>query len=662
SSELLFRSDVGHSRAWLSLKEAPWGPGILEYRVDDEARFRARIVCISAGRIFLSGIDGEGKVDLEGFGADRVGVVPVDGLVSEIVSNDVYATVAQEEGAPASDDVTISLRPENPRARPPRRVTVEMTWGEKNRVDFDVPYPGRYAVFVRGDGEPLPEDAEVAVDDLAMLAVEAVSLRGGDSYFLETALWGHDVSGDHKSAAFGKEKLIKVDGEGLTVRRLGFLQAAVERALASSRDVSAKVVIRLIPQGIVHGASQGLQLRRFYSGLKKGHEGSVFVSEASLEGIDPTTVRLEAIALWDASLRVDFPLAESSSPDGGLSWHVAPALREPGPWLLLAWQGLSLRFRPLLWHVEGDAPTAAVAERSSPPGTLQAISLIKDNNRRQIVLSDLVAALAKDLSHPEWRVVYGFLDKTSHLPPAIFDLLGVLVSQPEAVALALLRAARSETFHHRLDVFEELWVFIPCLPVSAWLSAGDQIKRLLEVTIAGDADRVRDLLARQLDTFLTEGQARYSGLGAIGERLREHLGMAAPPQRTLRLFDEGTGFDLLKAHAHALRDELRREYKDADSWPTWEGLDPLRETICCSRPQFRSLFEHEETWWQQGPVFEAPLVAAIVAASSHPLAPAERLAIQRLADFAPKYFDEIHGLALAGAMTLLTQAARGAPR
>ncbi|MCK5798904.1 MAG: hypothetical protein KAI47_17045, partial [Deltaproteobacteria bacterium] len=66
-------------------------------------------------------------------------------------------------------------------------------------------------------------------------------------------------------------------------------------------------------------------------------------------------------------------------------------------------------------------------------------------------------------------------------------------------------------------------------------------------------------------------------------------------------------------------------------------------------------------WWQRA-VFDAPLLAAIVAASNHHLEPAERLAIQHLADFAPTYFDEIHGLALAGAMTLLAEASRGAAR
>lgn len=500
------------------------------------------------------------------------------------------------------------------------------------------PIPARGAQFLGREGQVLCVDEQVTVDRLAGLKAFATSLDASERFFVEGVLNAKDM--EEHEGLFVWEELQPLE-EGRHELGLEALGPALRRVLSASEDLDAFVRLRIgsdrerLPPRSLHVARFDLVL------VPDRKNDEIAIAPADSEGAakSPESFRLRGLRLWDPEASGTPPLERI---EGTWRWKWTSEKLEPGPWLILGWEGESCRARPLLWTVQGKRADAKELDE------LQRAILKENAAQRSRAISTVFDRLARDPRAPEWQLVFACLRLVEDLPPTVLPVTVELAKHPAVAAMALVAAGPD---------LPRIWNLLEGLPfgwwqvgVRTWVRAARAWRRnILEAHDRTEEGRrlahqeVREFLdaAAGQGRFL-DGVADWVRVEVLDESVRDtQLAMGVEiPRHVLEQERQGL-FHRTPERRWPTGDECTRWLRDHER-DLPEGLLPLKK-LTSGVPRFKR------------PVLAAPIVAAISSALDLAVDRPTFYELRRLSDFDREWFDAAHMLALRIAVGVLIE-------
>lgn len=608
------------------------GAGRLRYVWNDEVRHsvRACILPAKADIEYLPSEDpGRGEIVLSGFG-------------------DIVATVPSAEGPTSTgrlrgDAYHLALEAETPT---PADVKVWIDWLGQGRLELELPFPMKRAVFLAADGGVLPDRARMAVGSMPGVFVDVVA-PGADDFELQGTYRGRDAA----QLRLQRGLLIKRLQSKMTghyTLDLTLVQRPVSERLDLSEDHDGTVKLQIFSND-----SRGslpptcVIVRRFDLRFERRDDRAPLVGleEHSWRQVSADTLAgLEVLAL---------PLLDPDPEPIRLSgcvsdvWVVPEDRMAPGPYLILGREGDWERARPILWRVVGmdDAGDDIPAQAR----TVAEVYGCQDGSAVNAVRFEPVArALADDMEHSDWALVFSYLQHPS-LPAATFPLLQAIAANPVAAAAAAVRAGDErdlDVLWERLQDFPFAWWQIP---LQCWQRAfecfADHLRRDLGMAIA--PDRVSELVEQHLGGRITRIAHRLPGLHPALGFVRAAVLECRVPDETSRIVRP----EMLEILGHQFAEHRSsfpaRAMKNRDR-PHLPGLGGLVHRLNTVHPWSRSLFmdrTHRSAAETRPAFLDAPAVAATLVLTENTASDAVSGSIRGVRELDARWFDEAFRLA-----------------
>jgi hypothetical protein len=631
---LEWKPDLG-GREWTSWGRGCVGEGTARFVEAGTTRWSSRICILPAD----AGIElrpgsspSRGSVRLRGFG------------FAEVAVRDPPDRVRYHAIPEGPTDVLIEVEAETP---PPADLDLLVRWPGEGEARLTVPFPGRDARFEVEGLDRLEDDAArepvVAVNQLSRVRAVVVAPERGEGYCVLGSF-----RGEAAVRVGGRDGLLLIamseTTPGLYERGLGVLQHAISSRFTFSTDPDAYVRL-IIQSNFVSGLPRrGLRVARFDIELRRvGGDTKVRVSSDSLRQLswaDLDLLRVEALPL----LVPDHSPVVLERAQYDYMWHVPEARLEPGPWLIVAWDGNWCRARPLWWFVSEDR-----SEAEADPHRL--IDFFRGDKRedRRTAGERLVAELKTDTSHPGWPLIDVQVELTQHLPASTLELLCELARDPEAAALAALRAPSENDFLRLWRGLETLPFWWRAVPAECWISAG--------VTyVAGLRDKTVEL-EQLLGQEETETLVRAPFDMAIA-RVRAELPHLAPvlARATARSFSESPGPDFTRLLHRQVREILMAQRQPflANAYVHVGDMTRYPDLTCVSEMAGILTLSGANSLWVGGggrnvedrafQVHNAPIAAAISSIEGHRLSEPELFSLRTTAELTPWWFSEVFDL------------------
>lgn len=460
------------------------GSGLLRYVRDSEVRHSVR-ACVLPARADIEYLPstepGRGTIVLAGFGDIDAAVPSTEGLTATGRSKGAAYHLELEAEGPTPEDVTVWI-----------------DWAGQGRLCLELPFPMKRAAFLGADGGTLPDRARIGAGSMPGITVEVVA-PGAADFELHGIYRGNDMAQLRLQHGLLVMPL-QPRATGHYTLDLTLAQRPVWERLDLSEDRDGHVKLQIFsndPRGSVRPIC--IIVRRFDLRFERCDDRAPLVrlEEHSRRRVSPVTL---------ASLQVlAMPLLDPDAEPIRMSacvsdvWVVPEGRMEAGPYLILGREGDWERARPMLWRVvamddAGDdiskePRTVAEAYGGREGGTV-------DNRRFEPV----ARALAADMGHSDWRLVFSYLQQRS-LSVATFPLLGAIAGNPVAASAAAVRATSGREFDvlwDRLTDFPFAWWQVP---LRHWLGAFESFVDHLrqDLGAAVPPDRVSELVEQQLD-------------------------------------------------------------------------------------------------------------------------------------------------------------------
>lgn len=500
------------------------------------------------------------------------------------------------------------------------------------------PIPARGAQFLGRAGQALSVDEQVTVDRLAGLKASAASRDPSERFFVEGVLNAKDM--EEHEGLFVWEELQAVE-EGRHELDLEALGPALRRVLSASEDLDAFVRLRIgsdrerLPPRSLHVARFDLIL----TPDRKNDEIVLVQGDSSGPRRPPEHFRLRGLRLWDPEAQGTPPL---TNVEGTWRWKWCSQELDPGPWLILGWEGESCRARPLLWTVQGKRSDADELDE------LQRAILKENAAQRSRAIAAVFDRLARNPRAPEWQLVFACLRLVEELPPTVLPVTVELAKHPAGAAMALVAAGPD---------LPRIWNLLEGLPfgwwqvgVRTWARAAQAWRRnILESHGRTDEGRrrahqeVRDFLdAAAVQGRFLDGVADWVRVEVLDEPLADtQLSMGVEIPRHVLEQERQSLFHRAPERRWPTGDQCTRWLRDHER-DLPEGLSPLRK-LTSGVPRFKR------------PVLAAPIVAAISSALDIPVDRPTFYELRRLSDFDRDWFDAAHMLALRIAVGVLIE-------
>jgi hypothetical protein len=611
-----------------------------------ELRFRSRFGFVPSG-LSVSWKHGhsyrEGAIELGGLDGGRVGWQETPDVNIEIDSR----------ADPETSDVVLHCVADG---EPPADLAIVLVWPGGVSLEIFVPFPAKGARFLTSDGRALADGAVVSFRQLTGLRAVASSSRSSDKFVVTGALLAEDASpGLTRSGIW--EQVPATDG--IFRLDLSYLAEQFAQLFSASSDLDAHVNLRIEYERGATPEYRRLDVRRFDLELEPDRaEGVVRLAS---QGSEPITLdkagafRLEAKALWDPT-REPVPLAVISSDpmDPQVQWRVDESLLEPGPWLIVGWEGSWCRFRPLLWTI-GAIPEDALDVFCESGAIGDALRVPNPKERRRAIDAAL-SYLEEDPADPNWGLLSEYFAAFRDLPAPSLDLFGCVAVRPKTAVGLLLRAdeAQFDAVWERLEELPFSWHLVP---VEAWMQAASSLAthyRDQLVDFGGDVD---GLLRQFFSTFAKRVPVKLEPLGHIIELVgsMEIIPGLVDKPGLLSIARSQQGRAHLIKHLSVARQDLLRAQADAE-WPqghqvgNWSGANK------------DLLTEFQELWLKppdgvgfRSDVLHAPIIAALASTFNLPVNRDLVCEIKRLRRFDERWFDTAYSVALALAISHMLQ-------
>ncbi len=606
---------VGDSSPWREIHEAARGR-IWVRLIDASGAERCRRQIDVAPRDFCI----ETEIGTE----NQAGIVRLSGLAGARVQigPDSPTGVSMD----ASTEQGRLVCPSTPGALP-SPLSLLLHWSGLEPITLDLPYPQRGAFFQQA-GRPLPNDDWIPLDRLGGLHLVVQDPMGGQRFWLEGKLIAHENGPGPRFHQHFHDLLPPLDQGRLEMALLPW-QDRIASLLASSHDLEAQV--RLEIETTQNQRLALIRLTRFDALFEPDKAvGQVRIPKPVLARLGPaweTRVRLEIIRLWAPA---ELPVALHASPSQTACWDI-PADLEPGPWWIVGRDGDWIRFRPLLWVVATDDPTADSADLSLAGAIRES-----DRDQREQRLNALLAELGQNPDHPDWLLLFDYVRLAREFPPSSLDVLRWLPAYPHTLALALFKAD-DETFESVWSLSRQmpfLWVL---LAINDWREAATAYFGGLQVTLA-EVGTDSKFVFELFQSFRERASARRSYWRPLCDWLQELLF----PEQLLKNSELSMARcypSCLEQQIALMEQELQGRHVSGEKWPESFEMMTRRQDIA---PEYR--YAHLDPFYQ--PVRCAPFIAAHL--SLNGITPNERLIyeLRLLRAFDREWFDNVHAIAL----------------
>lgn len=495
----------------------------------------------------------------------------------------------------------------------PGRVPLALVFPQ-TMLKGDLPFPVRTLHFETPDGMQVERDARFHFKRLGGLRAVALSPNPRAQFAVSIQA----VSG---SGPVPAERMFSLDLQpaGEHTLHLRDIQSAALEMLDATESLDATIRIRLWEVG---GSARGTAItaRRYDWTLARDAE----VGDVVLQGAQP--VELDEVVVEArpfANIQEVTVLQRRATTDpGDFRWAFRPDDRSGGSWLITARECSWYRCRAIPFSGAGDAPPLE--------GLRRCFELHRESERHEAI-RNVLDDMCRDWSHPDWKVVDGYLRMLGDLPAATFDLNRVIARHPRAAAFVALRAAGwgSAEFLQVLDGFEELVFLWASIPFNTWR---DTFTALLDAYPAALAEYAfPEVVARgkaiggELPTALV---ALHHWARERGEVIPGAVDSQIPLEMT---FEADRESDLL-AFRSPSAEELTRRHSD-EPWPI-----PPEGVVLSSAQDVAVASSNLPT--PQRRVLDAPAVLARAAVGDSELSAGETLFLEEVRSFDEGYFRE----------------------
>jgi hypothetical protein len=406
--------------------------GPIEVRVMDagETVSRQRVFVLPAEARVAYQTDpdrlGRAAIRFENWGQAEFGVAPHPGMTTQVVRK----TTSVELHLDADGD-------------PPGRLRVQVHWpGCPFELMLDLPYPSTGGRFVRVDGEPFAQGQRVGIEDLlgTRLRVFDTNPAAPKSYAVQLALQG---GRSEQRVQFP----IRLDITGHAEVRLIDYQRNIVSLLGMTDRLDAVVVIRLL---VGEQPAKEIHIARYIASLDRDGQ------HVALKSADLSTISLEKLRTVEVCARplvereadqVTLPPKESEGTPTG-SWLATGLDRRGNPWLIYPGQASALQFRPMVWITdmpEGESQPTGESDGVDLRCPLAQAMLLPEPDARWNALHDVIKVMGIDPGHPSWSLVLAQWSAFKHLPLPALDLWRMVAKQPRSVVTLLLNAGLPES-------------------------------------------------------------------------------------------------------------------------------------------------------------------------------------------------------------------------
>ncbi len=608
--------------------------GRIQWRfVGDAAPWRERYEA-ARGRLWLRLIDASGAERCR----RQVDVAPPHFQVEIDIGVGLQAGVVRLTGLAGADvqtgmdhpaDVSITRTEEQTRivcpslsgALPPP-LTLRLHWPGSEPITLTLPYPQRGALFRLAE-RSLVNDDWVPLDRLGGLQLLIQDPAGGRNFRLE----GERIAYGEIGRRF-HERLPPLE-QGQLEMPLFVWQDRLASLLASSRNLEAQV--RLTIETTQGERLASLRVTRFDAVLEPDRSaGRVQIPEDSLARLGAgweTRVRLEMIRLWAPT---EPPVVLHAISDQPAGWEI-PTDLESGPWWIVGRDGDWTRFRPLLWGITTDGATVPDTD-DSLAGAIRET----DPEQRALRLNTRLAELGQNPDHPDWPLLFNYLQLAREFPPSSLDVLQRLPVHPRTLMLALMRAD-DETFEPTWALSRQMPFLWMLFSIHDWREAAAAYFGGLQSALA-EIDEGGEIVFGLFQQFRERAAARRIYWRSLCDWLQERLFPdRSLPNGELNMARRCPAF--LEQQIDRAEPELQGRHDAEERWP--EGSEVIGY-LSAIHPGRRYL--HLNPIYR--PVRCGPFVAAHL--SLNRIAPTESLIyeLRLLRAFDRAWFDHVYAIAL----------------
>jgi len=504
----------------------------------------------------------------------------------------------------------------------PPPLTLLLQWPGSERITLTLPYPQRGAVFRLAE-RSLVNDDWVPLDRFGGLQLLIQDPASGRHFRLEGELIAYGEIGRRFH-----ERLPPLE-QGRLEASLFLWQDRIASLLASSRNLEAQV--RLTIETTQGERLASLRVTRFDVVLEPDRDaGRVRIPQDSLACLGTgweTRVRLEMIRLWAPA---ELPVVLHAIPDQPAGWEI-PADLEPGPWWIVGRDGDWTRFRPLLWGIATDDATAPDAD-DSLAGAIRET----DPEQRALRLNTRLAELGQTPDHPDWPLLFNYLQLAQEFPPSALDVLQRLPAHPRALMLALMKADD--------ETFEPIWALSRQMPflwmllfIHDWREAAAAYFGGLQSALA-EIDEGGEIVFGLFQRFGERAAARRIYWRSLCDWLQERLFPDRPlPNGELNIARRCPAF--LEQQIEPLEQALQGRHDAEERWP--EGYEIIG---------YLSAIDPKHRYLHLNSIYRAVRCSPFVAAhlSLNRVAPTESLIyeLRLLRTFDREWFDHVYAIAL----------------
>ena len=616
--------------------------------VDHDAllhRDRAAVVPANAEiRLHSSGSFKKGEIALLGFHEAEVSWETTPGLEIRV----------ENQG----DDGAIRLHCESAED-PPSAISTQLKWAAGRALELRLPFPSNGCRFIAPGGRVLADEEIVPVDRLSGVLATGTTTKERERFFICGNLYADDISCTENCSFQLDETLEEVIPSRFELD-LWTLQASLRDLFAVTEDLDAYVRLEIASPMASHAMHRRLRVSRFDLNLVRDpKEGEVRLRAEDLGRLDwkgLENLHVKAAPLWRPN---DQPveLEPVSGPLAPGRWRFETERRAAGPWMILGRDGDWNRMRPLLWNVPGK-DDSLLLERFQPhaSGALATAVCIADQVTRTQALDALLAALAEDCCHEDWREIYCYLERFRDLPASTLDVIERMIATPRAAAAALLNAPDPGMFASAWSLLEELPFLWSMVPVKTWVGAGNCFLASLRRHLEGYSGDAEAHVRASMTCFLKEAPLRQSGFETLAELMRVGvLGESIEETSYLKMVVSVQGRAALRDLLATSRQALLRAHAE-DRWPRGPNVASWRRRVEKLPKEIHELWlVAPEGVWYRAPILNAPAVAAIAAACDIAVERPLIFEVRRLRRFDPQWFDEAYAYMFALAIGALLE-------
>ena len=471
-----------------------------------QRRFRMALVAPDAHIAFRSGdTECEGGVELHGWGVTALHA-----------SSSLSPVFTWHETA-----VKLSMKANG---QPPANVTVTAEWSPALPVlHIDLPFPATGGRFARSDGSVLPNATTLTLRRAHDVHVQVFDRNPSapKRYRLELQLSGES----HGNRMRRAEITVPLDGNGVGDLRFFEIESTLNGLFCQSDHLDACLEVNLVAGS---AAIRTLRINRYDVELEREQQSLALLDSqlASLSVDQLRGIELHAIPLLVGTQEPQVLEQLQSSDQPVRRWNIDALPAGRSPWLVYPSKASTLLVRPTLWSTsafdllgtlqtlgDGTCPLAIAMSSSTP----------EDRNRDLI---KVVAAMAADVDHVSWKLVFHHYQHLQHLPLSTLDYWRVIGRNQDACLAAVLKFPSDvhELMSRTRDELGVMWEFtsrVSLLKAYDGLSAsllkqlGGSVSQGVVETIVKDLfnkiSSVSEALAIQIDDALFEKTGRRTG-------------------------------------------------------------------------------------------------------------------------------------------------------